>query len=85
MGRKTSVYLNSTQLLRLQALGGPRLTDVVDSGISAMEASAVEDVSLAASQDRTKRSYVLTDGCDHPMSRRDLKSGLCHACGVNVG
>lgn len=75
MGRKTSFYLSNTQLLRLQALGDPSLAEVMEAGIRSMEIGS----STLDGHDRDPSE------CGHPMARRDQKSGLCNACGVNVG
>ena len=80
-GKRTSVYLTAADLEQLEALGSPSLAVLIRLGMDTMIRNNTQIAEIGPG----KRRKAPKAGCDHPLARRDRKSGLCGACGTNVG
>jgi hypothetical protein len=79
MPPKTTASLTRSQQARLEATGR-RVSEIIDLGLS-----VAEDMGAAVSAAGVQAGPVSAADCKHPLARRDRKSGLCNACGTNVG
>jgi hypothetical protein len=86
-GKRTSIYLSRSDLDQLEALGNPSLMVLIRLGMDAMirKSTPMADIGSAKRQKAPKLPARVGPVCAHPMARRDRKSGLCGACGTNVG
>jgi len=82
-GKRTSVYLTRADLDQLEALGSPSLAVLIRLGMDTMIRNNTQMAEIGPGKRRKAPRPVAA--CDHPLARRDRKSGLCGACGTNVG
>jgi hypothetical protein len=74
---KTSFYLTKKRAEDVEK-SGKSIAELIDMGLDACDQAEGFAALMGVSPRR--------DGdCKHPRGRRDRKSGLCNACGVNVG
>lgn len=78
MPPKTTASLTRSQQERLEATGR-RVSEIIELGLAVAE--GMDTFPVAGVQS----GPVSAADCKHPQARRDRKSGLCNACGTNVG
>lgn len=79
MPPKPAAYLSRSLQERVEA-SGKRVSELVELGLEITEAGGA-----AAPAAGTQSGRGNPADCKHPQARRDRKSGLCNACGTNVG